>query len=123
MKETILVVEGEKRLRQRYQNALRSIGYDVITAPNGKRALNMLRSEPIDLIVADLELPDGSGFEYLEECMSVKRKVKVVINTDQAAYKTDFHSWVADAFLTKSSDLTELTSTIASVLHSIRPSA
>ncbi|MFQ5772260.1 MAG: response regulator [bacterium] len=117
MNEKILVVEGEKALRHLYQNELQENGYEVITAANGKGALNKLKQEPVDLIVLDLVLPDGSGFEYLEKFVRVKRKVKVVINTSEHSYRNDFHSWVADAFLTKSTDLSELKNTIESVLH------
>lgn len=118
MSEKILVVEGEKELRYLYQDELQAVGYSVITAANGKGALEKLREEPVDLILLDLVLPDGSGFDYLEKFVTAKRNVKVVINTDYPNYKGDFHSWVADAFLTKSSDLSELKNTIDSVLHS-----
>jgi DNA-binding NtrC family response regulator len=117
MSERILVVEGEKRLRDRYQIELRNDGYEVITAASGQNALHRLKNESIDLIVAELVLPDGTGLGYLQKFLAVKRKVKVVINTSHSTFKTDFHSWAADAFLTKSSDLSELKSTIHSVLN------
>lgn len=117
MSDRILIVEGEQELRTRYQSELRALGYDVITARNGKRALEKIKDEPVDVVVLDLELPDGAGFGYLEELVSVRRKVKVVINTAYSSYKRDFHSWIADAFLTKSADLTELKNAIDSVLH------
>jgi hypothetical protein len=49
--------------------------------------------------------------------MEIHRRVKVVINTAYSVYQGDFHSWAADAFLTKSSDLAELKNTIAGMLH------
>ena len=122
MNKRILVVEGEKKLRDKYRNELEDVGYNVITAGSGKKALHRLKNEPVDLIVADLVLPDGAGFAYLQEFMAVRRKVKVVINTAHSAYKTDFHSWAADAFLTKSSDLSELKKTIYCVLYPKLPS-
>jgi DNA-binding response OmpR family regulator len=118
MNERILVVEGEKNLRSLYRNELQALGYDVITAANGQGALEKLKQEPVDLIVLDLVLPDGIGFDYLEKFITIKRNVKLVIHTAYPSYKGDFHSWVADAFLTKSFDLSELKNTISSVLHS-----
>ncbi len=117
MSETILVVEGEEKLRKLYQNTLKGSGYDVITAPTGKRALDALKNEVVDLVILDLALPDGSGFDYLEKFVKTNRKMKFVINTDNPNYKRDFHSWVADAFLMKSSDMSELKNTIDLVLH------
>lgn len=116
MNEKILVVEGEKRLRSLYRNELETMGYDVVTAADGQKALEKLKHEPVELIVLDLVLPDGSGFEYLQQFMEVKRNVKVVINTGSPLYKRDFHSWIADAFLIKSFDLSELRNAIAGVL-------
>jgi len=65
----------------------------------------------------DLVLPDSTGFDYLQKFIDVKRDVKVVINTDRDAFKADFHSWFADAFLMKSADVTELTETVDTILH------
>lgn len=116
MNQKILVVDGKKEYRNKYQNELKQVGYDVITASCGKTALDKLKQEAIDLIVLDLVLPDCQGFEYLEKFVTTNRNVKVVINTEDASYKRDFHSWAADAFLTKSSDLSELKQTINTVL-------
>ncbi len=121
MSDRILIVEGEEGLRSRYKSELAALGYNVVTAQNGKRAVQRVRSEPIDLVVLELVLPDCSGFKCLEKLLTVRRDLKVVIHTAYAEYKRDFHSWAADAFLTKSSDLTELKDTIHSVLHPTPP--
>ena len=117
MSDKILIVEGEEQLRSRYQSELRALGYDVVTAGNSRGAIEKMKHKPVDLVILDLELPDSSGFDCLQKLMSVHRQVKVVINTACTSYKEDFHSWIADAFLTKSSDMNELKSTIDAVLH------
>jgi len=48
--------------------------------------------------------------------LNEKRDVKVVINTAYPSYKFDFNTWGADAFLVKSSDMTELKSTVREIL-------
>lgn len=121
MPDKILVIEDEKNLRRLYRSELREAGYQVLTAADGQGALQKLRKEPVDLIVLDLKLPDGSGLDYLQDFLLVKRDVKVVINTAYPTFKWDFHSWAADAFLVKSSDLSELKDTIKSVLQVPRP--
>ena len=118
LKERVLVVDGEKSFRRRSQNALKEHGYNVVTAGNGANALKKLQSEPIDLIVVDTLLPDGGGFRYLQKFMRVNRKVKIVVQTSSPTYSTNFNSWVADAVLMKSDDLSELTETVDFVLHS-----
>lgn len=120
MTDKILIVEDEQGLRQRYQMALEEEGYEVKTAADGGAALEILRHEPVDLVILELLLPDGSGLEYLQHFLDIKRNLKVVINTDCPTYKMDFHSWAADAFLVKSADLYELKSTVDELLHSKR---
>ena len=115
--ERILVVDGEKQLCKRYSSMLSAKGYSVTCANNGASALHKFKKSPPDLIIMDLVLPDCTGFDYLQKFIDVKRDVKVVINTDRSGFRADFHSWVADAFLTKSTDMTELTDTVETILH------
>ena len=117
MDEKILVVEGERKFRELYQTGLQDAGYKVEIAADAQHALKKLKHEPVDLIVTDLVLPDGAGFDLLHRFLKVTNKPKVVINTSYIEYKSDFQSWVADAYLTKSSDISELKSTIEGILH------
>ncbi|MFQ5637318.1 MAG: response regulator [bacterium] len=117
MNDRILVLDGEEKLRNRYQHELQALGYQVITAGDSRIALEKIKCGSVDLVIMDLELPDGSGFDCLERLMSLRRQVKVVINTTDASYKEDFHSWIADAFLMKSADLNELTHTVNDILQ------
>lgn len=118
MSDKILVIEDEQKLRRLYKSELERDGYEVVVTADGTGALETLREEVVDLVILDLELPDGSGLEYLKEFMDLKRDLKVVINTDYAAARWDFNSWAADAFLIKSSDTAELKQTVANLLHS-----
>lgn len=120
MTDKILVVEEENKLRGLYQTELQEEGYGVVTAADGHEAINKLNNEVVDLVVLDLELPDGNGLDYLQDIMDFNRNIKVVINTDDPMYKLDFHTWLADAFLVKSPDLCELKNTIDTLLHSKR---
>lgn len=112
----ILVVEDQANLRHRYKKELSEVGYDVRTAVDGREAFRKLLQEPVDLMVLELNLPDGLGIDYLQKFVDRKKNLKVIINTDCPTYKWDFHTWAADAFLLKSDDLTELKNTIAQVL-------
>jgi len=117
MDEKILVVEGERKLRELYQTGLKDAGYKVEIAADGHHALKKLKHAPVDLIVTDLVLPDGVGFDHLQSFLKVTGKTKVVINTSHAEYKSDFQSWLADAYLTKSADVSELKNTIEGILR------
>lgn len=117
MSKSILIVEGETKLRKLYQEGLQAVGYRVESAASGSKALEKLHQHPADVIVMDLVLPDGTGFEHLYNFLQVSEESKVVINTSHPEFKADFHSWSADAYLSKSSDITELRNTINGILH------
>jgi DNA-binding NtrC family response regulator len=113
----ILVVEDEESLRLLYQQELSEEGYEVITVESGEEAIKKLEEDNIDLVVLDIRLTGMNGLEALEEMLLKNRNLKVVINTAYANYKDDFSSWLADAYLIKSSDLSELKQTIRGLLE------
>jgi DNA-binding NtrC family response regulator len=57
----ILVVEDDDDVRPTLDNMLRGAGHLVATANCVKDARSMLASEPFDMVIADVVLPDGSG--------------------------------------------------------------
>lgn len=117
MEETILIVEDAESLRNQYKSNLSEEGYVIDTAPNGEIALKKLTDELIDLVILDLEIENGLGLHYLQQFLRVSRDVKVLVVSYTSQYKSDFHSWAADAYLMKSSDVSELKSTIDAMLH------
>jgi two-component system alkaline phosphatase synthesis response regulator PhoP len=60
---TVLVVDDEPRIAAIASDYLRHAGYDVVTAGDGARALQMARARPPDLIVLDLGLPGTDGLD------------------------------------------------------------
>jgi DNA-binding response OmpR family regulator len=117
MKHKILLVEGDPVLQQSYSAQLAADGHDVTTAEDGLGALEKIVADSVDLVVLDLVLADGSGLDYINRFLKVKPNLMVVINSDSPSFKSDFRSWVADAFVTKSKDMTELKCTINKMLH------
>ena len=60
----ILVIDDEPPIRKLLRTGLGTQGYDVLEAPNGKAALELI-GEGTDLIILDLGLPDVAGLELL----------------------------------------------------------
>lgn len=65
-KLTILVVEDEHYVRESLKAYLDDIGYRVLEAENGRIGLEMIRSEPPDLVITDLRMPVMDGFALVE---------------------------------------------------------
>ncbi|MBL4937325.1 response regulator transcription factor [Clostridium sp. YIM B02515] len=69
-KETILVVDDEKEIRDLIGIYLDNDGYKVIKASNGLEALNVLEKEDVDLILLDIMMPNMDG---MEACMKIRQ--------------------------------------------------
>jgi len=112
----ILVVDDEKNIRSLYEKELQDEGYAVSLAGNGREALERFSSDRPDLVVLDIRMPGMDGLEALGKLLAEDPKVPVVLNSAYSSYKDNFLSWSADAYVVKSSDLTELKQTIRRLL-------
>ncbi len=117
MKKRILVVEDEEGLRLLYKEELEAEGYDVLTAGNGREAIQQLETGKPDLVILDIVMPVMDGMEALGRIVSKERKIPIILNTSYSRYREDFMSWAADAYVTKSADLTELKKKIKELLE------
>ena len=116
MNEKILVVEDEEGLRLFYEEELKSEGYEVITARNGKEAIKQVEEGSPDLIILDIVMPVMDGMEALSRILRKDRKIPIILNSSYTGYRENFMSWAADAYVTKSTDLTELKNKIQELL-------
>jgi DNA-binding response OmpR family regulator len=66
MTAVILVVEDQPAMQRNIQMSLEMSGYTVVVAANGIEALDALRSQPIDLILADVAMPHMNGYQLYE---------------------------------------------------------
>jgi CheY-like chemotaxis protein len=66
-KTCVLVVDDDPSIRKMIIAALRREGYSFIEAPNGKDALDAMRSDRPDVVVLDLMMPVMSGWDVLRE--------------------------------------------------------
>ncbi len=64
--KTIMVVDDEKRLVSLVESYLKQEGYRVITAFDGREALNLARRQSPDLIILDIMMPEMDGYEFIE---------------------------------------------------------
>ena len=112
----ILVVDDEKNLRTLYQAELSQEGYQVVVALDGQEAVRMLVAERPDLVVLDIRMPGIDGLETMARLLAKDHHLPIVLNTAYSSYRDSFLSWSADAYVIKSSDLTELKTRIRQVL-------
>jgi len=80
-KKRILVCEDEPDMRGLLQSMIESADYDVITAEDGQKSLDLAIKERPDMILLDLVMPKLSGFEVLEKLRynPVTQEIPVII--------------------------------------------
>ncbi|MEW6352278.1 MAG: PAS domain S-box protein [Thermodesulfobacteriota bacterium] len=85
--ETVLLVDDEEMIRDLASRILTRAGYEVITACNGKEALEtyQARRDEISLVILDLIMPEMGGRECLEMLLSLDHDVRVVIASGYSA--------------------------------------
>jgi two-component system cell cycle response regulator len=77
----ILVVDDDLINRLVLSTNLQEQGYEVATAENGRQALDMLGSQPFDVVLLDLVMPELDGFQVLEHMKrdSAQREIPVIV--------------------------------------------
>ena len=79
MKETILLVEDDKIMRISLEDALKGVGYEVMSFETGATALDMLKNTSFDLAITDIRLPDIDGFDIVQEISGTKDSPVIVM--------------------------------------------
>ena len=87
-KARILIVDDEERLRATCGRFLTNRGYDVVLAENGRQAIDILATEPPDVILLDLKMPVMGGEEVLEITGAKHPDIPVIIITGHGTVDT-----------------------------------
>ncbi len=112
----LLVVDDESSIRLLYAQELADEGYQVVTAGTAGEAVEKLQGEEFDLVVLDIKLKSESGLDLLQKVVKERHDMPVILCSAFSCYKDDFSAWLADGYVVKSSDLTELKEEIKKVL-------
>ena len=115
-KKKLLIADDEENILILYKLEFEEEGYEVLTAPSALEALKLIDSEKPDLLIMDICMPEMDGIEALGKILSKNNKLPVILNSAYSSYKVNFMSWCANAYVVKSSDLTELKETVTRVL-------
>ena len=77
-----MLAEDEARIREVGQSVLESLGYRVLTAADGREALEAYRSvERVDLVITDIVMPEMGGKQLFQELEKVTPGIKVLAIT------------------------------------------
>lgn len=117
-KRKLLVADDEEMIREAVASYLESQGYQVFRAENGEEALNILKREPISLVILDLMLPDLPGEEV---CVRIRKqsRVPIIMLTAKNVEYDMIHGLDlgADDYITKPFSLKNLSARVQAVLR------
>jgi two-component system KDP operon response regulator KdpE len=114
----VLIVDDEPPIRKLLRMGLTAQGYDILDAPNGKTALELLKNKP-DLVILDLGLPDIQGIELLALIRARIEGVPVIVLSSRGdeAGKVDALDAGADDYVTKPFGMDELLARMRAALR------
>jgi len=84
----ILVVDDEAIVRESLSDWLTDVGYQVLTAENGHKALEVIEKEKPGIMIADLVMPGMDGIELMKRAKAQQPKIEVIIITAYASIPT-----------------------------------
>jgi two-component system, OmpR family, KDP operon response regulator KdpE len=114
----VLVVDDEPPIRKLLRMGLSTQGYEILDAPSGKVALELVAQKP-DLIILDLGLPDMDGLELLRILRQKNEGVPIVVlsSREAEASKVQALDLGADDYVTKPFGMEELLARIRAALR------
>jgi two-component system, OmpR family, KDP operon response regulator KdpE len=114
----VLIVDDEPQIRRALRLVLRANGYEVAEVGNGEAALDALVSEPFDLMILDLMLPDVDGVEVCRRVREWSQLPVVVLSAlGEEQVKVRALDQGADDYITKPFSAPELLARMRSALR------
>jgi two-component system OmpR family response regulator len=119
---SILIVDDEAGIRDLLTDALGLAGYKTAIAPDGMAASIMLRTSPVDLVIADINMPHLNGYDFLDRLRSSGDMTPVLFLTarDENSDVSQGLRLGADDYVTKPFRLEELLLRVAAILRRTR---
>jgi two-component system, OmpR family, response regulator len=121
----LLVVDDEATILELLSGSLRLAGFEVVMAASGAEAVRAAASSRPDLVLLDVMMPDGDGFETLRRIRSGGSEVPVIFLTarDEVTDRVRGFKEGGDDYVTKPFSLDELLGRIRAVLKRTLPDA
>lgn len=114
----VLLVEDEKRLANLLRRRLEKENYLMHLAFDGESALELIRTTELVLVLIDINLPNKSGFEVLQELRNAVNQLPVIVISARDSVRDRLHAFElgADDYLVKPFEPAELLARMEAVL-------
>ena len=114
----ILVVEDDAKLRSLFCTVLTNNGYLALPAESGEKALSLLDSEYVDLIISDIMMPGMDGYELIEHLRTSGFTMPILIITAKERFEDKQRGFQAgtDDYMVKPIDVNEMVLRVGALL-------
>jgi two-component system response regulator (stage 0 sporulation protein F) len=116
----VLVIDNDPAIRLLYEEELSEEGYEVISSAGGRGLVQLIAAKSPDLILLDLKPRSQSALDSLQRIRKVFPCIPLIVTTADPVQK-DAQLLDADAYVTKSSDLTKVKQQIKKRLATAGP--
>ncbi|MBK6742447.1 MAG: sigma-54-dependent Fis family transcriptional regulator [Hydrogenophilales bacterium] len=122
MTARLLIVDDEKIALRNLEHVLTKEGYQVTATQSGGQALNLLDSQPFDVVLTDLKMEKVDGMQVLRRCKANHPDIEVIMITGYATLESAVEAMKEGAFhyVAKPFRLDEVRQTVAEALEKIR---
>jgi two-component system nitrogen regulation response regulator GlnG len=119
---TLLIIDDEQSVRYSFRRVFEGDGVAVLTAATGGEGLELVRRQAPDVVVLDLQLPDGNGLDFFREIQALDPRRPVLIITAHGTTETAIESMKNGAFdyLVKPVDLDRLSQLLGRAFEAAR---
>jgi DNA-binding NtrC family response regulator len=119
--QSLLVVDNENTTRDICKAVAAGAGFQVFTASNTEEALEILDRQPIDIVLADLQVPQMGGLELLKRIRANNPESAVIMLTQYGTIKTAIEATKLGAadYIAKPFHMEELLTKLDRIAHSI----
>jgi two-component system, cell cycle sensor histidine kinase and response regulator CckA len=120
---TVLVVDDEPNMAKATMRLLKSMGFDVLVATAGRKAIEICcsRGNEIDFVLLDMVLPEMTSRETLLQIRSLRPEIKVILMSGHSEQESidSFEDMQLNGFLSKPFGFAELENAIQAALGSV----
>ena len=95
---TVMIVDDEELIRNMIKTSLTRIGYEVLEAENGKKAMQLVQEENIKLVIADLVMPEKGGLELIMELKTLYPDIKKIAISGRLPTENESLTGLAEGF-------------------------
>jgi signal transduction histidine kinase len=118
-KERILVVDDEEPIREMVARIVSHTGHEAVTARDGREALEILKKEPLTILITDLKMPEMDGFELMKSVRAEFPEIPIICMTGHGVTYTytDVVASGATDYITKPFTIDEMSAKLNRVLQ------